>query len=159
MLRTVRPCAIRVVAVGVATAALLAVRSSAAADDSSFTSQSVPVSMAAGARVFVSLTFMNTGTTTWTPAGGYVLASPDPATGATWEVSTVALPSAAVAAGSSVTFSFRITAPGEPGTYSFQWQMESGTRFFGATSTNVSVQVVASPSRSITSPTIALSTS
>jgi hypothetical protein len=141
MHRNVKPSHKVAVAVGFATAALLSVGSSAAADDSSFAAQSVPESMGAGTRVFVSVTFVNTGTTAWTPSGGYLLASPDPATGATWEVSSVALPSA-VAAGSSVTFSFRVTAPWTPGTYNFQWQMESGTRFFGATSNNVSVKVV-----------------
>jgi hypothetical protein len=138
-----------VAAVGLATAMLLAGQSAAAQDDASFSSQSVPESMAAGTRVFVSLTFVNTGTTAWTPSGGYLLASPDAGTGAAWEVSSVALPSN-VAAGSSVTFSFRVTAPGTPGTYNFQWQMESATRFFGATSPNVAVRVVASHSGSLT---------
>jgi len=137
--------------VGLATASLLDVQSSAAADDSSFTSQSVPASMGVGTRVFVSLTFLNTGTTTWTPAGGYLLGAPDPNIGAAWEVSSVALPSA-VAAGTRVTFTFRVTAPQTPGTYNFQWQMESGTRFFGATSTNVAVKVIASRSGSLTGP-------
>jgi len=150
----VRPSFLTVAAVvAFATALLLATRSSAAADDSSFTAQSVPESMGAGTRVFVSVTFQNTGTTAWTPSGGYVLASPDPGTGAAWEVSSVALPST-VAAGSSVTFSFRVTAPATPGTYNFQWQMESGTRFFGATSANVAVRVVASRSGSITAPRV-----
>jgi hypothetical protein len=152
MLGTVRAPFPTVAAVGLATAMLLAVQSYAADNDASFTSQSVPESMAAGTRVFVSLTFVNTGTTAWTPSGGYLLASPDPGTGAAWEVSSVALPST-VAAGSSVTFSFRVTAPGTPGTYNFQWQMQSATRFFGATSTNVAVRVVASPSGSLTTPT------
>ena len=141
MRRAVRPL-FAVVAAGLATVVLLLpVRSPAVDDDASFTSQSVPASMNVGARVFVSLTFRNTGTTAWSASGGYLLASLDPATGANWEVSSVALPST-VAAGASVTFSFRVTAPHAPGTYTFQWQMQSRTRFFGATSTNVSVQVV-----------------
>ena len=148
-------CAIRrliVVAAGLAALTLLAARSAAAADNSSFTSQSVPASMGTGTRVFVSLTFMNTGTTSWTVSGGYVLGSPNSANSATWQVAGVALPSP-VAAGSSVTFSFEVTAPTTPGTYNFQWQMEDGTTFFGAASTNVSVRVVARPAVSITSPT------
>lgn len=132
-----------VVAAGLATVALvLPVRSPAQEDDASFTSQSVPGSMGTGSRTVVSLTFRNTGSTSWTASGGYLLASPDPVTAANWEVSMIALPSA-VAAGSSVTFSFSITAPGTPGTYSFQWQMQKQTRFFGASSANVPVKVIA----------------
>jgi hypothetical protein len=56
-------------------------------------------------------------------------------------VSSVALPST-VAAGSSVTFSFEVTAPYAAGTYNFQWQVQSQTRFFGAMSANVPVRVV-----------------
>jgi hypothetical protein len=141
-----------VVAAGLAAVALLAGRSAAAADSSSFISQSVPASMRTGGRVLVSLTFKNTGTTPWTISGGYVLATPNPDHGAIWQVSSVALPSE-VEAGSSVTFSFRISAPLAPGTYNFQWQLEHGTTFFGATSTNVAVKVVALPTASITSPT------
>jgi Ig-like domain from next to BRCA1 gene len=130
------------VAVGVATLALVwPVRSPADDDDAAFASQSVPESMSVGSRVFVTLTFRNTGATSWTAQGGYLLGPPDPATGATWQVSSVALPSA-VPAGSSVTFSFRVTAPATPGTYNFQWQMQSRSRFFGATSTNVPIKVV-----------------
>jgi len=95
---------------------------------------------------------MNAGTTSWTVSGGYVLGSPNPAKSATWQVSSVALPST-VEAGSRVTFSFRVSAPITPGTYNVQWQMEHGTTFFGATSTNVAVKVVAPPTVSITSPT------
>jgi Ig-like domain from next to BRCA1 gene len=141
-----------VVAAGLTAVTLLAVGSAAADDSSSFTSQSVPASMGAGARVSVSLTFRNTGTTSWTISGGYVLGSPDPDNGATWQVSAVGLQST-VEAGSSVTFSFGVRAPSTPGTYAFQWQLEHGTTFFGARSTNVAVKVVAPPNASITSPT------
>jgi len=119
---------------------LAAIPSTAADNNSSFISQSVPASMVAGTRVSVSLTFMNTGTAPWSPSGGYLLGAPNSDIGATWQVSSVALP-AQVAPGSRVTFSFRVTAPATPGIYGFQWQMESGTTFFGARSTNVSVRV------------------
>jgi hypothetical protein len=97
------------------------------------------------------VTFTNTGTTPWTVSGGYVLGSPSSVNSATWEVSSVALPST-VEVGSSVTFSFRVNAPITPGTYNFQWQVEHGTTFFGATSTNVAVKVGAPPAVSLTSP-------
>ncbi len=142
------------VAAGIAAVTLLSAGPAAAEDNSSFVSQSVPASMRVGIRVAVSLTFRNTGTTSWTPAGGYVLGSPNPANSATWGVSSVALPSA-VAPGSSVTFNFSVSAPSAPGTYNFQWQLQTGTRFFGATSTSVSVAVAARPAASITNPTSA----
>lgn len=71
-----------------------------------------------------------------------MLGSPDPANSANWQVSSVALPSP-VEAGSSVTFTFRVTAPITPGTYDFHWQLAHGARFFGATSTNVAIKVIA----------------
>ena len=145
--RTLRP----IVAAGLAAVALLAAGPAAAEDNSAFASQSVPASMSAGTRVSVSVTFTNTGTTSWTVSGGYVLGCPSPVNSATWEVSSVALPSA-VEVGSSVTFSFRVNAPITPGTYNFQWQLEHGTTFFGATSTSVAVKVVAPPTVSIASP-------
>jgi len=142
MRRSIRPLIL--VAAWLAAVMLLNARSAAADDNSSFTSESVPASMPAGMRVFVSLTFRNTGTTSWTVSGGYVLGSPNPANSATWQVSSVALPST-VEAGSSVTFNFRVSAPTTPGTYDLQWQLEHGTTFFGAKSTDVSVKVVAPP--------------
>jgi len=148
MRRTIGP----VVAAGLATVTLLAAGPAQADDNSSFASQSVPASMGAGTRVSVSVTFTNTGTTSWTVSGGYVLGCPSPANSATWEVSSVALPST-VEVGSTVTFSFRVNAPITPGTYNFQWQLEHGTTFFGATSTNVAVKVVAPPAVSLASPT------
>src|SRR5260370_23240380 len=109
--------------------------------------------MRAGMRVFVSLTFRNTGTASWTVSGGYVLGSPNPANSATWQVSSVALPST-VEAGSSVTFNFRVSAPTTPGTYDLQWQFEHGTTFFGAKSTDVSVKVGDPPASQPLGPTI-----
>ena len=140
MRRTISPLILLVT--GLAAVTLPTTRSAAADDNSSFTSQSVPTFARAGARVTVSLTFRNTGTASWTFSGGYILSSPDPANSANWQVSSVALPSP-VEAGSSVTFTFRVTAPITPGTYDFHWQLAHGTRFFGATSTNVAIKVIA----------------
>jgi hypothetical protein len=130
------------IAAGLAALMLLVAGRAAAADNSSFTTQSVPASMRTGTSVSVSLTFRNTGTAPWTVSGGYVLDSPDPDSSATWQVSSVALPST-VEVGSSVTFNFNVRAPSTPGTYQFQWRMEHGTTLFGATSTNVPVKVAA----------------
>jgi len=140
MHRTIGP--LIVVVTGLAAVTLPTTRSAAADDNSSFTSQSVPTSARAGTRVTVSLTFRNTGTTSWKVSGGYVLGSPDPANSANWQVSSVALPSP-VEPGSSVTFTFRVSAPITPGIYDFHWQLAHGTTFFGATSANVAIKVIA----------------
>ncbi len=129
-----------VAAVGLAAVALAAAGPAAAADQSSFLSQAVPSSMQAGTTATVSLTFMNTGTNPWTVHGGYVLACPSAIVASNWEVSTVALPSP-VDAGSSATFSFRVTAPQTPGAYRFQWQLRRASEFFGALSPSVSIRV------------------
>jgi hypothetical protein len=140
MHRTIGP--LIVVVTGLAAVTLPTARSAAADDNSSFTSQSVATSARAGTKVTVSLTFRNTGTTSWTVSGGYVLGSPDPANSANWQVSSVALPSP-VEPGSSVTFTFRVSAPITPGIYDFHWQLAHGTTFFGATSANVAIKVIA----------------
>lgn len=123
---------------------LLGAGTAFAADDSRFLSQVVPASLSAGTSTSVSLTFMNTGTTPWTVPGGYVLACPDAVIAATWEVDTVGLPGP-VEPGTSVTFTFRVTAPDTAGTHNFQWRMQHGTTLFGATSPNVPVKVSARP--------------
>jgi hypothetical protein len=123
-----------------ALAVLLVAGTASAADESRFLSQAVPASLSAGSSTSVSLTFMNTGTTSWTVPGGYTLACPDVGTAGTWEVDTVGLPGP-VEAGTSVTFTFRVTAPTTPGTYNFQWRMQHGTTFFGAASTSVPIKV------------------
>jgi hypothetical protein len=132
-------------AAGLAVLPLLLVAGTALAEDESrFLSQAVPASLGAGSSTSVSVTFMNTGTTSWTVPGGYTLACPDAATAATWEVDTVGLPGP-VEVGTSVTFTFRVTAPTTPGTYNFQWRMQRGTTFFGAASPNVPIKVFGRP--------------
>lgn len=142
MRRSISP--VILVAAWLAAATPINARSAVGDDNASFTSQSVPESVAAGARISVSLTFRNTGATSWTVSGGYVLGSPNPANSGTWQTSSVGLPST-VEPGSTVTFSFKVSAPSSPGIYDFEWQLEHGTTFFGAKSTNVSVKVVAPP--------------
>jgi hypothetical protein len=112
-------------------------------NDALFVSQNVPASLTTGQSANVSVTMMNSGTTTWSP-GSYFLTSQNPPGNATWGLSQVALPSS-VAPGASVTFSFTATAPAAQGTYNFQWQMnQSGAGYFGGASTNVAVSVTGS---------------
>lgn len=112
-----------------------------ATNDASFVSQNVPASIVAGQTANVSVTMMNSGTTTWSP-GSYFLASQNPAGSATWGLSQVSLASS-VAPGASVAFNFTATAPATPGTYNFQWQMKQSGVYFGGVSTNVAVSVTA----------------
>jgi hypothetical protein len=104
-----------------------------------FVSQTVPATMTAGQSVPVSLTFNNSGTTTWSP-GTYTLGSRSPDGNTTWGLSQVALPQS-VAPGGSVTFSFNVTAPAAAGTYTFQWGMRQGSTYFGTSSPATSVTV------------------
>jgi hypothetical protein len=75
------------------------------------------------------LTFLNTGETTWSQTG-YVLASwNDPAN--LWGPTALPMP-ATVPPGASVTFTVNATAPLVSGTYAFQWRLQqNGVGAFG----------------------------
>lgn len=114
-----------------------------ASANSSFVGQVVPSTMTAGQKYNVSVTMKNTGSTTWTEAGGYRLSSYNPSGNTRWGLDRVHMPGAAsITPGNNFTFSFSVTAPVTPGTYNFQWRMLlNGTGTFGQASTNVSVVV------------------
>lgn len=113
------------------------------ADFSSFISQTVPTTMVAGQTYNVSLTFRNTGSTTWSNPS-YKLGSQTPIGNTNWGGNVVSLPGS-VAPDDPVTINFSVTAPSTPGTYSFQWRMvrevTSGADWFGESSAHVSVTV------------------
>ncbi len=108
-------------------------------DNASFVSQTAPTAMTAGQTASVSVTMRNSGTTTWA-AGTYKLASQNPVGNFNWGVNQVSL-AAPVAPGGQATFAFNVAAPATAGSYNFQWRMQNGTTYFGATSTNVVVSV------------------
>jgi hypothetical protein len=109
-------------------------------NDASFVSQSVASSMTTGQSQSVTVTMKNTGTTTWT-TGSYKLGSQNPQDNNNWGLTRVSL-SSPVSPNADATFTFNITAPVNPGNYNFQWRMiQEGVGNFGATSTNVVVQV------------------
>jgi hypothetical protein len=119
------------------------VGSAGGTNNASFVSQSVSTSMTTGQSVSVSVTMQNTGTTTWA-AGTYKLGSQNPADNTTWGLNRVNLASS-VAPGGQATFNFTVVAPSTAGTYNFQWRMlQDGVGSFGATSTNVAVNVTQS---------------
>ncbi|GDY20392.1 hypothetical protein LBMAG56_17370 [Verrucomicrobiota bacterium] len=109
-----------------------------------FLLQNVPPVLTAGTTVPVSLTFRNTGTTTWTPASGYQLAAVNPDNNRTW--SDTPIPSVeTVAPGEVAVFNFNIDAPTNTGDYNFQWRLrQTGAGYFGEPSENLLLSVVPS---------------
>jgi len=79
----------------------------------------LPSKMVAGDVATVTLTVRNTGTTTWTPFGGYGLGSRD---NDTWGLRRAPL-YGSVAPNETVTFELPITAPGTAASYPFEWRM------------------------------------
>ena len=108
-----------------------------------FVAQNIPASMIAGQTHTALVTMRNTGTTTWTAAGNYQLGARNPVNNTIWTSGPIALVGT-VPPGQEYTFSFPITAPAEPASYNFQWQMAQAGKGFGAESTNAVVQVAAS---------------
>jgi uncharacterized membrane protein len=104
------------------------------------TGNDMPTSMVAGESYVVHVTVQNTGTNTWTAADGYKL-------GAAGDVdpfgpTRVLLdPSDSIATGQSKSFTFTLTAPGTPGTYTVTWRMvrELVTWFGGNSKVTVNV--------------------
>lgn len=110
-----------------------------ASDNSAFLSQSsLPSSLQTGQKQSVSITFKNTGTTSWIREAGYALKL----TSSTCNVGikSIALPKT-IGVGGTVAFKSTITAPGSPGVCSFRWRMARSNSAFGATSPSVSIRV------------------
>jgi YD repeat-containing protein len=112
-------------------------------DSAEFVSQTAPSVMVAGAAYPVSITFRNTGNTTWTAANQYRLGSQNPENNGTWGLGQVYLGAGElVQPGALKTFSFQVVAPSTPGSYNFQWRMlRELVNWFGAASTNLLIAV------------------
>ena len=102
---------------------------------SKFVDIDIQSSTTAGATVPVSITFENTGTTTWTKSDGYKLGSTFPENNTIWGINRIELEDADnIAPGQTKTFTFNVTAPSTDNTYHFQWKMfKEGEGFFGET--------------------------
>lgn len=115
-------------------------------DDACFVSQHVPTRMVAGQQYTVSVTMRNTGLAWPLASSWYNLGSQNPQDNLTWGLGRVR-PTDNVSQGAHHTFTFTVTAPSSPGYYNFQWRMlAEGFYWFGAYTPNVSIQVVDSPS-------------
>ncbi|OQX78393.1 MAG: hypothetical protein B6D61_05695 [Bacteroidetes bacterium 4484_249] len=112
-----------------------------AQNNSQFISQTVPPGIEAGQEFDVSITFANTGTTTWTDAELYHLGSQNPQDNFNYGVNRLFLPND-VLPGEQVTIEATLTAPSTIGLYYFQWQMvQDGVEWFGEMSETVNFVV------------------
>lgn len=85
----------------------------------------------------------NTGSSTWSSAGGYKLRSQSPEGNATWGLSDVSLGSSVVAPGKTVTLSVYLKAPAAPGTYTAHFKMfKNGVGAFGDDAIRQTVTVI-----------------
>ncbi|WP_395827847.1 hypothetical protein [Archangium violaceum] len=112
--------------------------------DAAFVSQSVPTVVTAGSLFSASVTMRNTGAITWTAASGYELGTQSPQDNLTFGKGRIYLnASDSIATGGTKTFTQTFSAPGTPGTYTFQWRMlQRGIAWFGAYSPAVTITVV-----------------
>jgi hypothetical protein len=114
---------------------------SSSPNQAQFVSWNVPGTMDLGETVTVDVTMKNSGLESWTTVAGQKLGT----TGSTWSTTRAALPVSPVGTNQNATFSFSITAPNTPGSYTFQWQMidEAGdnTGWFGTQTPSASIQV------------------
>ncbi len=101
----------------------------------------LPSKMAAGGKATVTIVMTNTGTTTWTPFGGYGLGSQSPEDNDIWGPRRAPL-LGSVAPNERATFEFPITAPEKAGAYTFAWRMvrDSGG-WFGASTGDRTITV------------------
>lgn len=123
------------------------------ADNAVVVTQSLPTTMTVGKTYPVSITMKNTGTTVWNTSSYYGLGSANPLGNMTWGLNRKYITSNVNPDGTS-TFTFNVTAPAAAGTYNFQWRLLHDmnntaytpaipANWFGASTPNVSVNVVA----------------
>jgi len=122
------------------------VSNTTAADGAEFVSRSIPSTMSTGQSRTITVVMRNSGTTTWTAAGGYRLNSRGPYDNTTWGINRIPLAAGdSIAPGQQKTFTFAVTAPTTPGTYLSRWSMAVGGAAFGATTADVNVVVTGTP--------------
>jgi hypothetical protein len=101
-----------------------------------------PPRMAVGSVATVRVAATNTGSTSWTFAGGYRLGSQAPQDNTTWGPGRVDLQTASVDPQQTATFIFQVTAPAAAGQYEFAWRtVREGITWFGVPSPMIPVVV------------------
>ncbi len=106
----------------------------AGGNKSAIVSSNVPTFLQKGQTFTASITFTNTGGTTWSNSGTtmYRLGAQTPQDNTTWGMNRVSLPTATVPPGGTATFTATFTAPSTAGVQSFNWQMvQENTAWFG----------------------------
>lgn len=121
-------------------------------NNASFVLNEVPTTMVAGQNYTVGVTMRNNGNSVWSAAEKHMLGV-QPEGNTTWTSTSTPIILDVANAGDAH-FVWQITAPAEPGTYPFQWQMRHGDKeWFGVKSTLVNVVVTAAPpTATITAP-------
>jgi len=92
-------------------------------DNATFETPEIKTQMDPAESITVSVTAINIGTSSWTAARGYKLASRNPENNSIWGINRVELGTDSIPPGSKKTFTFDIMAPDSLGKYNFQWQM------------------------------------
>lgn len=114
-------------------------------NNSFFLMEDVPLVMAAGKKYDISITFKNTGNSSWSKKDQFFLA-PQALIGSNdWPAKVELGEEEAVAPGQEKKFDFSVVAPTVPGSYDFSWQMVKGDKFFGGPSENVRLTVADGP--------------
>ncbi len=107
-----------------------------------FEGQSVPATMISGEEYEVSVTVKNTGMEVWTNDKQYRLGSQSPQDNIYWKGRIDLNPEEKIMPGETKKFTFKVKAPGRPGTYDFQWRMvREDIEWFGSLSENAKITV------------------
>ncbi|MCC6934741.1 MAG: hypothetical protein IT406_03600 [Candidatus Yanofskybacteria bacterium] len=122
-------------------------------NDALCTGHTIPTTMTVGQTVPASVTFQNTGTSTWTqltPANYDVSLWPWPPTAPSLLPQTSDLSMASVAPGQSMTIPLSITAPAAPGSYAGQYRLlEQNVGWFGSACGSATITVAPAPTLSV----------
>lgn len=92
------------------------------ANYTSYVTQTVPSSMVCGQTYPVSMSYKNTGTTTWTSAAGYKLQARSPTNNVNFGMNRIPLTNGPITNGGTGVFQANVIGPATAGTYYFQWE-------------------------------------
>lgn len=122
-------------------------------NDAIFKSQDVPTTAEPGETLHVSFTMQNYGVTNWTESANYQLKSVGNQAGV-WSTEHVTLDAGeSIEPMSQKQFSFVITAPNDPGTYTMQWQMAKDSEYtFGQKTKAIEIVVGSTTSPLVGTP-------